>query len=108
VKHCAANRKRRLSALPNVGPYIYDVKISGFTRSSIYFHISRLRVKSLHNITMATSQMTRRAVHVACGREEMRNEQDEVMSKKLGPPKICRRISENDSKIGFYRSVICE
>jgi hypothetical protein len=22
--------------LPNVGPYIYDVKISGFTRSSIY------------------------------------------------------------------------
>jgi len=22
--------------LPNVGPYIYDVSISGFTRSSIY------------------------------------------------------------------------
>jgi len=22
--------------LPNVGPYIYDVRISGFTRSSIY------------------------------------------------------------------------
>jgi hypothetical protein len=36
LKHCAANRKRWLSALPNVGPYIYDVKISGFTRSSIY------------------------------------------------------------------------
>jgi hypothetical protein len=50
LKHCAANRKRRLSALPNVGPYIYDVKISGFTRSSIYIHIydiSRLRVKAL-------------------------------------------------------------
>jgi hypothetical protein len=31
LKQCAANRKRRLSALPNVGPYIYD--------------ISRLRVK---------------------------------------------------------------
>jgi hypothetical protein len=46
LKHCAANRKRRLSALPNVGPYIYDVKISGFTRSSIY-DISRLRVKFL-------------------------------------------------------------
>jgi hypothetical protein len=28
LKHCAANRKRRFSALPNVGPYIYDVKIS--------------------------------------------------------------------------------
>ena len=25
-----------VSALPNVGPYIYDVSISGFTRSSIY------------------------------------------------------------------------
>jgi hypothetical protein len=36
LKHCAANRKRWLSALPNIGPYIYDVKISGFTRSSIY------------------------------------------------------------------------
>jgi hypothetical protein len=43
LKHCTADRKRRLSALPNVGPYIYDVKISGFTRSSI--DISRLRVK---------------------------------------------------------------
>jgi hypothetical protein len=32
LKHCAANRKRRLSALPNVGPYIYDVKISGFKK----------------------------------------------------------------------------
>jgi hypothetical protein len=39
-------RKRLLSALPNVGPYIYDIKISGFTRSSIYIYdISRLRVK---------------------------------------------------------------
>jgi hypothetical protein len=46
-KHCAANRKRRLSALPNVGLYIYDVKISSFTRCSIYdiYDISRLRVK---------------------------------------------------------------
>jgi hypothetical protein len=32
LKHCAANRKRRISALPNVGPYIYDGKISGFTK----------------------------------------------------------------------------
>jgi hypothetical protein len=48
LKHCAANRKRRLSALPNVSPYIYDVKISGFTRSSIYIYdISRLRFKLL-------------------------------------------------------------
>jgi len=25
--------------LPNVGPYTYDVSISGFTRSSIYIYI---------------------------------------------------------------------
>jgi hypothetical protein len=52
LKHCAANRKRRLSALPKLCPYIYDVKISGFTRNSIYIYIlvyiydiSRLRFK---------------------------------------------------------------
>jgi len=34
--------------LPNVGPYIYDVSISGFTRSSIYIYdISSLRVNPL-------------------------------------------------------------
>jgi hypothetical protein len=36
LKQRAANRKRRLSALPNIVPYIYGVKISGFARSSIY------------------------------------------------------------------------
>jgi hypothetical protein len=36
LKHCAADRKRRLSAFPNVGPYMYDVKISSFARSSMY------------------------------------------------------------------------
>ena len=30
------NQCREVSALPNVGPYIYDVSISDFTRSSIY------------------------------------------------------------------------
>jgi hypothetical protein len=49
LKHCAANRKRRFSALPNVGPYIYDVKISGFTRSSTHIYaISRPRVNEIH------------------------------------------------------------
>jgi len=37
--------------LPNVGPYIYDVSISGFTRSSIYIYdISSLRVKEDANV----------------------------------------------------------
>jgi hypothetical protein len=46
LKYCAANGKRLLSALPNIGPYIYDVKISDFTRNCLY-DISRLRVKIL-------------------------------------------------------------
>ena len=36
-----------VNTLPDVGPYIYDVSISGFTRSSIYIYIydiSSLRV----------------------------------------------------------------
>ena len=38
--------------MPNVGPYIYDVSISGFTRSSIYIYdISSLRVKK-KSVTM--------------------------------------------------------
>jgi hypothetical protein len=46
LKHCAVNRKRQISALLDVGAYIYAFKISGFTRSSIYIYdISRLRVK---------------------------------------------------------------
>jgi hypothetical protein len=53
LKHCAANRERRLSTLPNVGPHIYGVKISGFTRSSIYIYdISRLRVNQETCISM--------------------------------------------------------
>jgi len=33
--------------LPNVGPYIYDVSISGFTRSSIYIYIYIYDISSL-------------------------------------------------------------
>jgi len=37
--------------LPNVGPYIYDVSISGFTRSSIYIYdISSLRVNTANTV----------------------------------------------------------
>jgi len=43
--------------LPNVGPYIYDVSISGFTRSSIYIYdISSLRVKGQRLTYMLTIQ----------------------------------------------------
>jgi hypothetical protein len=51
LKHCAENRKRRLSALPNVGPYIYTtlkfLALQGTPYIYIY-NISRLRVK-IHN-----------------------------------------------------------
>jgi hypothetical protein len=36
--------------LPNVGPYIYNVKISGFTRSSYIYDISRIRVNDIRAI----------------------------------------------------------
>jgi hypothetical protein len=49
MKHCAAIRKRRLSALPNVGPYIYDVKISGFT---YIYDIGRLRVNVTQQVAL--------------------------------------------------------
>jgi hypothetical protein len=57
LKHCAANRKSWLPGLPDIGAYIYNVNISGFTRSCIYIYIyiyiytydiSRPRVKLLH------------------------------------------------------------
>jgi hypothetical protein len=58
VLNHAANRKSRLSALPNVGPYIYDVKISGFTRRSIYIYdIRRLRVKSTQIMDTSSSEL---------------------------------------------------
>jgi hypothetical protein len=48
LKHCAANRKRRLLTLPNVGPYIYTtlkfLALQGDPYTRIY-DISRLRVK---------------------------------------------------------------
>jgi hypothetical protein len=49
LKNCAANRKRQLSALPNVGPYTYDVNILiALKELHIYtYDISRLRVKLL-------------------------------------------------------------
>ena len=36
VETLCSKQKETVSALPNVGPYIYDVSISGSTRSSIY------------------------------------------------------------------------
>jgi hypothetical protein len=45
LKHCAANRKRRLSALPKVGPYIYTtLKFLALQAAQYIYDISRLRV----------------------------------------------------------------
>ena len=47
VETLCSKEKETVSALPNVGPYIFDVNISGFTSSSIYIYIydiSSLRV----------------------------------------------------------------
>jgi hypothetical protein len=46
LKHCAANRKRRLSALPNVCPYIYmTLKFLALQGAPYIYDISRARVK---------------------------------------------------------------
>jgi len=52
-----------VSALPNVGPYIYDVSISGFTRSATYIYIyiydiSSLRVKFVSTFCAAAMYPT--------------------------------------------------
>jgi hypothetical protein len=48
LKHCAANKKRRLSALPNVGPYISTtVKFLALQGAAYIYDISRLRVNVL-------------------------------------------------------------
>jgi hypothetical protein len=46
LKQCAANRERRLSALPNVGPYIYTtLEFLALQGAPYMCDISRLRVK---------------------------------------------------------------
>jgi len=49
--------------LPNVGPYIYDVSIFGFTRSSIYIYdISSLRVNMEYFCDQQHGQLNLRQV----------------------------------------------
>jgi hypothetical protein len=51
LKHCAANRKRRLSALPKVVPYIYTtLKFLALQGAPHIYDISRLRVKGNFNL----------------------------------------------------------
>jgi hypothetical protein len=46
LEHCAANRKRLLSALPDVGPYIYTtLKFLALQGVPYIYDISRLKVK---------------------------------------------------------------
>jgi len=53
--------------LPNVGPYIYDVNISGFTRSSIYIYdISSLRVKHSNDTTSLIMTVLNDMVLISC------------------------------------------
>jgi hypothetical protein len=54
LKHCAENRKRRLSALPNVGPYIYTtLKFLALQGALYIYDIGRLRVKPERKTTTA-------------------------------------------------------
>jgi hypothetical protein len=60
LKHSLANRKRRLSALPNVGPYIYTtLKFLALQGATYIYDISRLRVNqqnALSNLQYGTDR----------------------------------------------------
>jgi hypothetical protein len=57
LKHCAENRKRRLLALPNVGPYIYTtLKFLALQGAPYIYDIGRLRFKHDDPITDSTLQ----------------------------------------------------
>jgi hypothetical protein len=49
LKHCAGNRKRLLSALPNVSPYTHIYTTLKFLalQGAPYIYISRLRVNAV-------------------------------------------------------------
>jgi len=73
--------------LPNVGPYVYDVSISGFTRSSIYIYdISSLRVNTPPAIP--PSLHPRRFAHLAATIEDVPPVYfiEESDCSQLGPP----------------------
>jgi len=76
--------------LPNVGPYIYDVSISGFTRSSIYIYIydiSSLRVKgtSEDNIKTYIKQGTLMKTGLTGLEQEPRNRVMTLRGPKIAP-----------------------
>jgi hypothetical protein len=48
LKHSAANRKRRLSALPNVGPYIHDISRLRVNKTLIFS--TNFRKNSISNL----------------------------------------------------------
>jgi hypothetical protein len=58
LKHCASNRKRWLSALPNVGPYIYvtTLKFLALQGAPCIYDIGRLRVKRTSTMCVTLEQ----------------------------------------------------
>jgi hypothetical protein len=69
LKHFAENRKRRLSALTNVGPYTYYVKVLALQGAPYIYDISRLRVKPLVKEPPGFIDCVPTAAVVAVGRE---------------------------------------
>ena len=70
--------------MPNVDPYIYDVNISGFTRSSIYIYdISSLRIK-LRNRIIIISSTLKSAMAL---REILRPKRDKVIGEWI---RLCK------------------
>jgi hypothetical protein len=63
LKHCAANRKRRLKALPNVSPYITTLKFLGL-QGAPYIYISRLRDKYVTKVRLRMTEQIKIMVKI--------------------------------------------
>jgi hypothetical protein len=87
LKHCAANRKRRLSALPNVGPYIYTtLKFLALQGAPYIYDISRLRVKYLGMVLNSTNE-----------------EKEEIQARILAANKACNPYSDLNKFTGTIK-----
>jgi hypothetical protein len=69
LKYCAANRNRRFSALPNVGPYIYiytTLKFLALQGAPSVHDISRLRVKYTYSYVCSVLGIVSSSCSVYC------------------------------------------
>jgi hypothetical protein len=73
LKHCVANRKRRLSALPNVGPYIYIHDVIQGAQKDLH---PRTRMAETKGKTQKRMERGSRKTSSSAGSEKMERDSD--------------------------------